>query len=338
MAKLPPKKSEDSGGDWLNTYADMVTLLLTFFVLLFACSNLDETKLQYVYQAFQMRGKFINPVVAEPADPSVESNGGITNDPTGVGGEGNMPQSYPELYQYLAEYIDSNSLSANVSVENSAAYLTLRFDSSVFFDGDSHILKEEGRQMLAGFAPIIHAMDPHIKTLTVTGHTSLGSSSVSDWNLSALRACSVTNFLESGVYENLKTPVIDKSKFRVRGVGNTEPRFSNDTAEGRQKNRRVELVMLKDDLDLTDPEVIQDILKHDFNMDTEKFDENNPDNGKDHPTLPDGSAEKIVDFIENKFKGDGMTNVGTMGPGAVDGSMFIASENSETSGDEGESE
>ncbi|MDE7361261.1 MAG: OmpA family protein [Oscillospiraceae bacterium] len=335
MAKLPPKKSEDSTGDWLNTYADMVTLLLTFFVLLFACSNLDETKLQFVYQAFQMRGKYINPIVADQGDPNAEMNGGITDDATNAGGEGTMPQSYPEMYQYLAEFIDSNSLSANVSVENSAAYLTLRFDSSVFFDGDSHILKEEGRQMLVKFAPMIHAMDPHIKKLTVVGHTSVGSSNVSDWNLSSLRACSVTNFLESGVFENLTVPVIDPSKFSVKGCGNTEPRFPNDTEEGRQKNRRVELMMLKDDLDLTDSDVIQDILKHDWNLDTEPFDEHNPNKDQNPSTLPDGSADKIVDFIESKFKGDGATHVGTMGPGAIDGSMFIASDASDTSGDEG---
>ena len=64
MAKLPPKQESGDSQEWLNTYADMVTLLLTFFVLLFACSNLDETKLQYVYQAFQMRGKYVNTIVA----------------------------------------------------------------------------------------------------------------------------------------------------------------------------------------------------------------------------------------------------------------------------------
>lgn len=309
MAKLPPKKSGDSVGDWLNTYADMVTLLLTFFVLLFACSNLDETKLQFVYQAFKMRGKYINPVVAEPADPSVESNGGITDNATDIGGEGTMPQSYEELYQYLAEFIDSNSLSANVSVENSAAYLTLRFDSSVFFDGDSHILKDEGRQMLVEFSHILRALDSYTKLLTVAGHTSVGSSAVSDWNLSALRACSVTNFLESGVYEGMETPVMDPKKFRVKGVGNTEPRFPNDTEENKAKNRRVELMMLKNDLDLTDPEVIKDILKHDFNMDADPYNQDNPYEGQDTSTLPDGSADKIVSFITDTFKDNGASHV-----------------------------
>lgn len=340
MAKLPPKKSDSSEGDWLNTYADMVTLLLTFFVLLFACSNLDETKLQFVYQAFKMRGKYINPVVAEPADPSVESNGGITDDATGVGGEGTMPQSYEELYKYLAEFIDSNSLSANVSIENSAAYLTLRFDSSVLFDGDSHILKDEGRQTLVKFSGMLHAMDPHIKKLTIAGHTSVGSSSVSDWNLSSLRACSVANFLESGVYEGLTTPVINPQKYKIVGLGNTQPRFPNDTEENKAKNRRVELMMLKDDLDMTDRDVIKDILKHDFNLDTENFNPDDPYQGQDSSTLPEGSADRIVSFIGETFGNNGGTVVGTMGPNAVDDSLFIEAEETESSaeGDEGANE
>lgn len=338
MAKLPPKKESGDSQEWLNTYADMVTLLLTFFVLLFACSNLDETKLQWIYQAFKMRGKYVNPIVYEQnSDPSAESSAGITDSPSQSGGDGNMPQNYPELYQYLAEYIDSNSLSSSVSVEDSGAYLTLRFDSSVLFDGDSHILKDEGRQLLVGFAPKLHALDPYIKLFTVIGHTSAGSSPVSDWNLSSLRACSVVNFFESGIYEGLSVPVISPEKFRTRGCGNTEPRFPNDTEENRAKNRRVEMVMVKSDIDMTSGAVLKDIMKHDLNMDPQEYDQNNPTK-PETTTLPEGSADKIVSFIGDTFKNDGASHVGTTGPNAVDESLFIETEETESGGDEGNSE
>lgn len=337
MAKLPPKKESGDSQEWLNTYADMVTLLLTFFVLLFACSNLDETKMQFILQAFQMRGKYVNPVVAEPADPSLEQNGGITDDATDVGSDGSMPQSYDELYQYLAEFIDSNNLGDNVSIENSASYFTLRFNSSVFFDGDSHLLKPDGKELLAKFAPLISVLEPHIKTLTCTGHTSVGSSAISDWTLSAMRAASVANFLcygdYTGNYANMKLPVINPDKIRVRGCGNTEPLYEN--AEDLHRNRRVELVMLKDNLDMTDSKVVQDIIRHDLGLDADPFDINEPTPGKDYTALPDGSAEKIVGFIESTFKGDGYTHVGTMGPSAVDGSMFLAPASDESGADKG---
>lgn len=329
MAKLPPKQEEGNTQEWLNTYADMVTLLLTFFVLLFACSNLDETKLQYVYQAFQMRGKFVNPIVAAPADPSVESNGGITDNSTQVGGDGTMPQSFDELYQYLAEFIDSNNLGDNVSIENSAAYFTLRFNSAVLFNPDQALLTDEGKQLIVEISPYLKALDSHIKTLTVTGHTAANTvSGTSDWTLSSMRAASVTNFLHTG----MGASVVNEQKYCTKGCGNTEPIATNDTVEGRQQNRRVELVMLKDVEDPMASDVLEDIIKHDYGMDAEKFDPNNPNAGKDPSTLPDGSVDKVIAFIKDKFKGDGSTSAGTMGPGAVDGSMFITSEDSDKSG------
>ncbi|MBD5384703.1 MAG: OmpA family protein [Ruminococcaceae bacterium] len=330
MAKLPPKKEEGNTQEWLNTYADMVTLLLTFFVLLFASSNLDESKMQFIVQAFQNHGKFINTVVAPPEDNTnnVDSSGNTNQSPDG-GGEGTMPQSFDEMYQYLAEFIDDNNLSDSVSIENSAAYFTLRFNSAVFFEPNQAILKAEGKEMLIKFSPYIHALESHIRTLTVTGHTAFDNNpAVSDWTLSSSRASSVTNYLETG----MESSVIDPQKYRTKGCGNTEPIASNDTAEGRQQNRRVELVMLKDVEDPMDSDVLEDIIKHDYHMDAEEFDPNNPIDKTDTSLLPDGHVDKVIDYINERFDSDISTSVGTMGPGAVDGSMFIASEGSDNSG------
>ena len=334
MAKLPPKKEEGNSQEWLNTYADMVTLLLTFFVLLFASSNLDETKLQYIFQAFQTRGKYINTVVTTPPSEMSDDDGGMTDEPNVGGGEGEMPQSYDELYQFLAEYIDSNNLSDLVSIENGAAYFTLRFNSTVFFDGDSYWLKPDGRKVLDDISPMLRAMDKHIRTLTVTGHTSTGTSSVSDWSLSAERAASVLNYWDTSIENSLypgRKQVLPSEKYRAEGFGNTMPLYPNDTLEHRQQNRRVEMRLLKEDLDTTDPKVLQDILNHDYKLITTPIDINEkPDNN--YENLPEGSADKIVGYITDKFGGN-TAHGSTMGPGAVDGSQFIAS--TESGGDAG---
>ncbi|MBD5130533.1 MAG: OmpA family protein [Ruminococcaceae bacterium] len=329
MAKLPPKKQEGNSQEWLNTYADMVTLLLTFFVLLFASSNLDESKMQFIVQAFQNHGKFVNTVVSKPnPDDNATDITGVTNSSQDGGGDGTMPQSFDEMYQYLAEFIDDNNLSDSVSIENSAAYFTLRFNSAVFFEPNQAILKAEGKEMLMKFSPYIHALDSHIKTLTVTGHTAFDNNpAVSDWTLSSSRASSVTNYLHTG----MGTSVIEEQKYRTRGCGNTEPIASNDTADGRQQNRRVELVMLKDVEDPMDSKVLQDIIKHDYGIEGEPIDINNPGNIKDPTTLPEGSVDKVIANITDRFKDDGSASAGNMGPGAVDGSMFIASDSSESS-------
>lgn len=324
MAKQLPKKQEESTGDWLNTYADMVTLLLTFFVLLFACSNLDETKLQYVYQAFQMRGKYLNPVVAKPADSSSDNQSGFTDDKI----PGDKPQSFEELHQYLSEYIDENEMSELMSVEEGAATLTIRFNNSVLFDGDSYILREDGKKVLRDIIPGIKAIQSAIQSATVTGHTSAGRGIMSDWNLSALRACSVVNYME-----DFKT--LASGEYCAKGRGDKEPIARNDTLEGQQKNRRVEITFLKNDLDLMNKDVIMDILKHDFKLPNSVFNPDKPGNIDDPSTLPEGSADKIISYIKDKYPDGSGTYVGTVGPGPVDGSLFIASTEDNNSGSSG---
>lgn len=64
MAKRRAGGGEEKG-NWLDTYADMVTLLLCFFVLLYSASSVDETKWQYIYQSFTSSGSYINPFVMD---------------------------------------------------------------------------------------------------------------------------------------------------------------------------------------------------------------------------------------------------------------------------------
>lgn len=321
MAKLPPKKSEDGGGDWLNTYADMVTLLLTFFVLLFACSNLDETKLQYVFQEFKSRGRFVNTVLAEQDPYAKEEVGGISDNTENSGGEGTMPESFEELYVYLAEYIDNNNLQQSVSVEQGEAYINIKFDSAVMFDGDSYYLKDEGKAVLDGFIPAIRAVKASISRNTVSGHTSVGTSIVNDWMLSSMRAVSVINYLEAN-------ETLESDKFVSQGYGPYKP-ISDVPAE----NRRVEMSLLKSDLDFTDPKVIQDILEHDFGISNATFDPNKTD--QDSSKLPPGSVDKIIAAIKDKFdtSSEGVSSVGSYGPMGVDGNKFIKSD--DTSGGSG---
>ena len=63
MAKRRSGGGGEEKGNWLDTYADMVTLLLCFFVLLYSASSVDETKWQYIYQSFTSSGTYVNPFV-----------------------------------------------------------------------------------------------------------------------------------------------------------------------------------------------------------------------------------------------------------------------------------
>lgn len=315
MGKLVKKPEEDHSNDWLNTYADMVTLLLTFFVMLYASSNLDDQKWQYIYQAFTSKGKYLNEYVDSP-NPNAEEGDGVNDDERKTdGGDGILPQSFDRLYVYLSNYVGENNLESSVAVEQGAAHITIRFNDNVFFEPNSSDLTDEGRKMISDIGPALKAVQESIQTCTISGHTAGGVvSSVNDWSLSAGRAVSVVNYMEYRTY-------LPTEKFIVKGCGPNQPIADNSTEEGRAQNRRVEMTFLKSDLDTTDPAVIQDILEHDLRLPTEQYDPDATDTDKDR--LPPDSAQTIISSINELFPDTGATASGYVGPALGDFSSFV---------------
>lgn len=246
-------------------------------------------------------------------DPSTV--GSSSTPPTNVGGEGEMPQSFDTLFQYIGEMIDAEDLSDVVSVESGASHITIRFKDSVMFRPDSAVLTTEGREIISKFSPIIREVNNSIQTLTVSGHTAKAASyDINDFSLSSNRAVSVQNLLDF-----LHT--VDYEKYIVTGYGPNRPLASNDTVDGRAQNRRVEIVLLKayNELDLTNREVLKDYFTQ-MGMTNEEFDAMFPK--VDPETLPEGAVDRVDAFIKDKFDGVGVTS-GGYGPGTADGSEFI---------------
>ena len=274
MAKREKKPQENHDNDWLNTYADMVTLLLTFFVMLYASSSIDEQKWQYIYQAFQSRGKYLNEYVDQPEHTDDDGSYIKDEEPSKTEGSGELPQSFDQLYVYLSEYVEEEDLSDAVSISKDSAHIYIRFDSNVFFDGNSADLKQAGKDIIDGILPGLGAVKQSIQLVTVSGHTAEGVSPVNDWELSSERAVSVVKYMDYKA-------ILDSAQFRTKGVG------------------PYELVILRNDLDLTDPQVVQDILKYDYNLGSDVTD---PDeHGKEEGKLPNDSAQGVINQIESLF-------------------------------------
>ena len=122
MAKINKKPKEDHSNDWLSTYGDMVTLLLTFFVLLYASSSQDDQKFQYIYQAFTSHGKYLNQYVDSPNPVPEDGEGTVSEKPDSNGGQGNLPQSFDQLYQYMSQYVSENNLEQSISLDSGAVF------------------------------------------------------------------------------------------------------------------------------------------------------------------------------------------------------------------------
>lgn len=232
------RKREDSGGggdDWLNTYADMVTLLLCFFVLLYSISSVDAAKWAIVVKSFNPdAGKETAQIIAgEPSDESRFDSTEITAN-TEI-------DSLEELYFVLSKEVVDQGLESDVELSKGDGFAFVTFRNNIFFQGDSYILQPEGKAILDIFVNVVGEASEIIDEIKVLGHTSQGEPNKQndtrvDRFLSSNRATEVLVYLQEKNF-------IDPSRLVATSYGQFRPISPFDTTENRAKNRRVELLI-----------------------------------------------------------------------------------------------
>ena len=304
MAKKKEKIVKTGVDEWMATYSDMVTLLMCFFVLLYASSTPDETKWQYIFQSFNSRGEYINPFVTEEIEDGnnkTEEDEGNSDIPPNTGqgthesteeGMG-LPHNFDELFSWVSATAESSSFSDKIDVtQTSASRINIRFSNSIMFAGDSAVLLESGKEALRQFMPGIKATGEYIKNIRVQGHTAQGLSAINDWDLSSARACSVLKFMDFQV-------VVDSEKYIAEGRAQYDPIADNSTEEGRNENRRVELIIIRNDVAVDDSAISQDILKYDYGINQVETDATDRNEGQGG--LSDDAIQQIVDSLDDKY-------------------------------------
>jgi chemotaxis protein MotB len=210
---------------WLLTYADMITLLLAFFVILYAISKVDAKKYHVV--ASSLRGAF-----GGGAAHPVSTGGG--------GGERLLPK--PDLLFDIAEQLRHSlgeELGAEgIQVERTADGILLRFQDAVFFERGKAELKPEARRILDKVAAVIASLPNAIEA---EGHTDTlpirSAQFPSNWELSVARATAVVRYL-------VEAHKVSPLRLAARGLGEHKPLYPNDPVVGEPRNRRVELNVL----------------------------------------------------------------------------------------------
>lgn len=249
----------EGGANWMDTYGDMVTLLLCFFVLLYSMSTINEDKWKAAALSF-------NPnAVTTPTIPEdlPGTNNGPVQDPELKGEMGDkeptddekkqedIDDTIDQLYQMMKEYIENSG--KNIEITKGDGGVFLSFADAVFFDGDSDVLRDEGKKMLDDLAPMLTQAAPAINEIRIMGHTAQASptepnTTEGDRMLAATRAARVTAYLQDRVTG------LDAGRLVSEGFGQHRPIAANDVEENRRKNRRVEMVITGYDLmtDLSD--------------------------------------------------------------------------------------
>ncbi|WP_100400017.1 flagellar motor protein MotB [Bacillus sp. FJAT-44742] len=238
MRKQKQHNDEHVDESWLIPYADMLTLLLALFIVLFAASEIESEKFQEIAQVFQSEfagGEGI--LDNEPTPPELPVSSSDTQDKESDG----LPElrELESLEQEINQYIVSRNLENMLETNLTDEGLLLTLLDNVFFDTGSANVKLEGAEVAREISELLYTEPTH--EVVVSGHTDDRPISTSEfqsnWELSVIRA---VNFM-SLLLENNK---LDPLQFSAKGFGEHRPIAENDSPENKAKNRRVEVLIL----------------------------------------------------------------------------------------------
>ncbi len=284
----------------MDTYGDMIPLVLTFFVLLYSMSSMDQSKWQYIAGALSKADTQQDnvQVLLEP-NPENDPSAIYDNEVPEVQDEADIVD-FEDFYMYLKQVIVSNKLQDSVSVEMSKTGVYMRFRDNIFFAGDSDVLLDEGKYILEIISDGIRSINERIKAVRVGGHTAgSANSTVNEWRLSSGRADSVINYM-------ISLDACEPDRFSSAGYGKYRPVEDNDTEEGRRQNRRVEIVFIRNDVDFSDPEVIQELFNLEYGANFVQYsDEDGSVQGGDDieesiPDIDDGRSDPDRVYISKE--------------------------------------
>ncbi|KMY53070.1 MULTISPECIES: flagellar motor protein MotB [Bacillaceae] len=234
------EEHEHMDESWLLPYADLLTLLLALFIVLFAMSSVDAKKFQLVSQAFNSAFQGGTGVMDYPeiSPPETTSENNARNKAI----SGLKEQDKKELSQMkvkIDQYISQNNLQNKVETVLSGEGLLLRIRDNVLFNSGVAEIREEDKKAAQEISRLLEMDLPRM--VIISGHTDnipiKTAEYESNWELSAMRA---VNFMKV-ILENNK---LDPRLFSAKGYGEYQPIASNATEAGRAKNRRVEILVL----------------------------------------------------------------------------------------------
>lgn len=264
--RIEPTENRDR---WMITYADLITLLLIFFVILYAMSSLDTDKYKIVNNSLSETFKSGSSILdgsngilesgqAEPVNGIADNSESEGDNEIPAGGAeapdviDDAPPSARELafreqeakladlMGIITQYVEDHQLGEQIFISDKPQGIEITLSDRFLFDVGTAELKSPAfpaLQQLSGLFRDIGA------TISIEGHTdntpvSSASQYSDNWELSGARALSVLRFF-------LDREGLNSDNFQYAGYADTRPTADNTTVAGKQKNRRVEIIVLR---------------------------------------------------------------------------------------------
>lgn len=223
---------------WLITFNDLITLLLTFFVLIISMSTVHIEKvkvmsdsLKNIFQRLDHDAKIqvFKPFVAELVDEDILEKKKME--------EVRREKLISDFQRdFAAQFDESVSKIKGIKVKPERKGVNLFLDESLLFDAGSATLRKE-KPLLQALAEKLKGTDVQV---AVEGHTDnvpiAGDKFSSNWELSVIRAVNIAKYI-------INNGGLEPKRFSAVGYAHSRPIAANDTAEGRKLNRRVNILL-----------------------------------------------------------------------------------------------
>ena len=223
---------------WLLPYADLLTLLLAVFIIMFASSSLDEGKFSKLSSVFNEVFEGGTGVMEQSAPSTKPAPKELIGEEIENSSYLEDQKSLGDIQERVDEYIAVNEFENQFETKLTDEGLLVTIRDSILFSTGSAEIAPEYNRIAEDIAELL-VFDPP-RQIIVTGHTDnipiQTKQFESNWDLSVMRA---VNFLKNIVRNEEINPLL----FSAKGYGEFQPIASNDTAEGRSKNRRVEVMI-----------------------------------------------------------------------------------------------
>ena len=262
MAKRKQEEAPKGSPAWMSTFSDLMNLLLCFFVLLFSMSTVDADKFQQVIASLQSsisilpaggssigEGEMISAGVRQlefmDSYYNEIANSAAENSDEQTDGKNSVQEAYEQqelseseqMAEQIQKAIDAASLSDQVDVDFNAEYVQLSLNGALLFEsGKAEIMQEaypvvnKISTILASYQNNLIEVEGHTDNVPVSSRSRFESNDV----LSMYRALSVADYIRTNTN-------LDPSHIKSSGRGDYDPVADNTTADGRARNRRVEI-------------------------------------------------------------------------------------------------
>ena len=231
--KRKNKNNDDTDSNWMTTFSDMMTLLMTFFVLLYSMSTIDAQKFKAAVTSLRENMGILSGGRTVTTEQPLAESGSMGSEITP-----SMRQNLTLARKEIQQYVQEKNLQDRVNMEMTQRGLVVRFTGQILFEVGEAEIRNEGRDVLDRVATVLKDMPNNVMIEGHTDNLPIDTEEFpTNWELSTARATEVIKYF-------IEDPGINPKRLSAAGYSKYRPIKPNDSPENRALNRRVEVVIL----------------------------------------------------------------------------------------------